>query len=63
MKQLEKLFDDLDLVRQADSRLSILKEYLQNTPPEDLAWTLYFFENRRLSTRAGSAMLKKLLQA
>ena len=63
MKQLEKLFDDLDLVRQADSRLSILKEYLQSTPPEDLAWTLYFFENRRLSTRAGSAMLKQLLQA
>ena len=62
MKRLQRLFEDLDLVTQPSMKVRLIKDYLEQTPKEDLAWVLYFFQKRRLSTRANPALLKSLVK-
>ena len=62
MKRLQRLFEDLDLVTQPSMKVRLIKDYLEQTPKEDLAWVLYFFQKRRLSTRANPSLLKSLVK-
>ena len=62
MKRLQRLFEDLDLVTQPSMKVRLIKDYLKQTPKEDLAWVLYFFQKRRLSTRANPGLLKSLVK-
>ena len=51
MKRLQRLFEDLDLVTQPSMKVRLIKDYLEQTPKEDLAWVLYFSKTTPLDSR------------
>ena len=63
MQRLQQLIENLDTAASDVIKLQELKSYLSSIPPEDAAWALFFFENRRLKTKTGLRLLKEVIES
>ena len=63
MHRLQQLIENLDTAASDAIKVQALKSYLSSIPPEDAAWALFFFEDRRLKTKAGLKLLKEIIES
>ena len=63
MQRLQQLIENLDTAANDAFKVQELKSYSSLIPPEDAAWALFFFENRRLKTKTGLKLLKEIISS
>ena len=57
MRRFADLYDALDATTSTNAKVAALAAYLQEAPPADAAWALYFLSGRRLVRTVGPRLL------